>query len=84
MPHAGTPASTPPEPARPVPGSCGDPDFRVRACELSDAAALNGIAEMLRDPDWGAGMLEDIGELVTATGRSIEDYPDGRPTWDRH
>src|SRR5215831_18692722 len=43
-----------PEPPRLVPGSCGEQDFRVWARELSDAAALDDIAEMLRDPDWGA------------------------------
>ncbi len=49
-----------------------------------DRKALDEIAEMLRDPQWGVGMLEDIGEIVTGTGRSIDDYPDGRSTWGRH
>lgn len=52
--------------------------------ELTDAVVLDRIAEMLRDPDWGSGMLEDIWDLVTKTGRSIESYPDGRSTWNRH
>lgn len=52
--------------------------------ELADAAALDRIAEMLRDPDWGAGMFEDISGLVTQTGRSTETCSDDRPTWDRH
>ena len=46
------------------------------------SAALDAIADMLRDPDWGVGMLEDIGDIVRASGRDIEG--DGRPTWDRH
>lgn len=45
--------------------------------------ALDYIAEMLRDPDWGVGMLEDIARIVTATGRNL-DNPDEVPTWDRH
>lgn len=47
-----------------------------------NAYALDRIAYMLRDPDWGVGMLEDIAELVVATGRDVEG--DGEPTWDRH
>ena len=27
---------------------------------LTDADALDAIAHMLRDPEWGVGMLEDI------------------------
>lgn len=49
-----------------------------------DCLTLDKIQEILRDPDWGVGMLEDIGDLVGRTGRSIEDYPDGRSTWERH
>lgn len=47
-------------------------------------AALDEIAEMLRDPDWGVGMLEDIADIVRRAGRSVENYPDERPTWGRH
>jgi hypothetical protein len=47
-------------------------------------AALDVIAEMLRDPEWGVGMLEDIADLVRGTGRSVENYPDNRATWERH
>jgi hypothetical protein len=47
-----------------------------------DGRALDAIAHMLRDPDWGAGMLEDIAELVTGTGRSTTGTDE--PTWDRH
>ena len=49
-----------------------------------DRRALDDIAEMLRDPEWGVGMLEDIAELITSTGRKTENYPDNRPTWARH
>ena len=37
---------------------------------ITDAEALDAIAHMLRDPEWGMGMLEDIDQWVTATGRS--------------
>jgi hypothetical protein len=47
-----------------------------------DARALDAIAHLLRDPEWSAGMLEDIAEIVVATGRDIEG--DGAPTWERH
>jgi hypothetical protein len=40
--------------------------------QITDAAALDALADMLRDPEWGVGMLEDIADLVTATGRSIQ------------
>ncbi|MDQ6796452.1 MAG: hypothetical protein M3011_00265, partial [Actinomycetota bacterium] len=51
------------------------------ARSMTDTAALDAIAHMLSDPDWGAGMLEDIAELVNRTGRSTEG---DEPTWDRH
>jgi len=50
----------------------------------SDAFVLDEIAEMLRDPEWGVGMLEDIRDLVNRTGRTCENYPDDRSTWGRH
>jgi hypothetical protein len=50
----------------------------------SDGFVLDQIAEMLRDPEWGVGMLEDIRDLVNRTGRTCENYPDDRPTWGRH
>lgn len=54
--------------------------------------ALEEIAYMLCDPEWGVGMLEDIAEIVRAAGYSVENIPDPRPgfegqfldTWDRH
>jgi hypothetical protein len=46
--------------------------------------ALDAIAHMLRDPEPAAAMLEDIGAIVTETGRSIDNLPGGEPTWDRH
>ena len=49
-----------------------------------DRGALEAIAEMLRDPEWAVGMLEDIAEHIRATGRSVDNYPDGRSTWIRH
>ena len=51
---------------------------------VANAGALDVIAEWLRDPEWGVGMLEDIAEAVVATGRDIQNYPDERPTWGRH
>jgi hypothetical protein len=51
---------------------------------IDDHEALDHIAEMLRDPQWGAGMLEDIRQLVNRTGRTCDNYPDDRPTWERH
>ena len=47
-----------------------------------DAATLDRIAQMLQDPEWGSGMLEDIADLVGRTGRDMTG--DGGPTWDRH
>ena len=51
---------------------------------MDDKTALDQIAEMLRDPEWGVGMLEDIALIVSNTGRIKGNYPDDRPTWDRH
>ena len=47
-----------------------------------DAAGLDQIADILRDPEWGVGMLEDIAAIVDETGRDTEG--DGRSTWHRH
>lgn len=44
--------------------------------------ALDEVARILRDPDWGVGMLEDISQLVAFTGRDVDG--DGSKTWDRH
>jgi hypothetical protein len=38
----------------------------------TDRAALDAIAEMLRDPEWSVGMLEDIADISIGTGRSIQ------------
>jgi len=54
------------------------------ARSISDEAALNYIAHMLRDPDWGVGMLEDIAELIERTGRTVDNLPGDEPTWERH
>jgi hypothetical protein len=48
-----------------------------------DAVALDAIAHILRDPEWGVGMLEDIAAIVGDTERSL-DNPSGEPTWMRH
>lgn len=67
---------------------CGHRPAEERAAPqpaaLSDTAAIAIIAEWLRDPEWGVGMLEDIADAVRSTGRPVEDYPDGRATWPRH
>ena len=46
---------------------------------------------MLRDPEWGVGMLEDIADLLRRNGRTVENLPDpedphaeGLATWARH
>lgn len=52
--------------------------------KIPDSTALKQIQEMLRDPDWGSGMLEDIAEIVEQTGRTTKNYPDERSTWGRH
>lgn len=52
--------------------------------DMDDTAAMDAIAEMLRDPEWGVGMLEDIDGIVRRTGRSTDNYPDERQTWERH
>ena len=55
---------------------------------MDDTKALDLICNMLRHPEWGVGMLEDIAELVAATGRDVETQydKDGEPidTWARH
>ena len=58
---------------------------------MTDDAALDLIAHWLRDPEWGVGMLEDVAEVVAATGRDIAHQPDpedptspGLATWPRH
>jgi hypothetical protein len=58
---------------------------------MTDDAALDLIAHWLRDPEWGVGMLEDIAEVVTSTGRDLaaithpaDPTSPGRSTWPRH
>jgi len=51
---------------------------------LTDAQALDEIAHILRDPDWGVGMLEDFAELVQRAGRDTANLPGDEPTWGRH
>ena len=38
----------------------------------TDRAALDAITEMLRDPEWSVGMLEDIADMTSATGRRVQ------------
>ena len=49
---------------------------------LTDEEALDQIAQWLRDPEWGVGMLEDIALTVEQTGRDCEG--DESSTWERH
>jgi hypothetical protein len=44
---------------------------------------VTGIDRVLHDPEWTVGMLEDIADLVTQTGRNLEN-PSGDATWMRH
>lgn len=39
---------------------------------LSDAEALDEIAELLREERWDVGFLEDIDRLVRLTGRDLD------------
>ena len=59
-------------------------DAYVQAQARPGSDALGKIAHMLGDPRWGAGMLEDIAEIVRNAGHEISDDPDGPSTWDRH
>jgi hypothetical protein len=63
-------------------------DFFAWACPAPFAdvtsEALDAIQLMLRDPEWGVGMLEDIAEIVQRTGRSTDNLPGDPPTWARH
>ena len=56
---------------------------QVLAQASDDATALDAIAHILRDPDWGVGILEDVAAIVHDTGRSL-DNPTGEATWMRH
>lgn len=56
----------------------------VASQDAEDAAALGQIQHILRDPEWGAGMLEDIAEILQRTGRGTDNLPDDEPTWNRH
>lgn len=41
-----------------------------------NARALDTLAVMFQDPEWSSGMLEDVAEQVSATGRPLEVYDD--------
>ena len=66
---------------------CGYP---LRGAPLNDNQALDQIMEILRDPAWGVGMLEDIRELVDRSGRCCGSYPEdpddpeAQSAWGRH
>ncbi|MCL4423103.1 MAG: hypothetical protein M1115_08065 [Actinobacteria bacterium] len=56
---------------------------RAAAGSDKDGAALDQIAHILCDPEWGVGMLEDIAHILTQSGRSLENRSSER-TWERH
>jgi hypothetical protein len=49
---------------------------------MSDAAALNLIARLMCADEWPISGLEDIAEIVRATGRTITDDPTAE--WPSH
>jgi hypothetical protein len=54
----------------------------MTARQLTDAEALDILNELLSAPEWpGASGMEDVCEIVRATGRT--EIPDA-PTWPRH
>lgn len=59
------------------PEVAGDVDAR-----MSDAAALNLIARLMCADEWPISGLEDIAEIVRATGRTITDDPTAE--WPSH
>lgn len=54
-------------------GDTAPPPAPIPEAATDDADTLDAIAHMLRDPEWGVGMLEDIAELVRDTGRSLKE-----------
>lgn len=67
------------------------PDPAADTAAADDAETLDQIQWMLRDPEWGVGMLEDIADLLRRNGRSVDSLPDpedphaeGLATWARH
>ena len=64
------------------PAAAPPPPVYTGSGTLTDSQAVELIAHWLRDPDWGVGMLEDIAEVITATGRDLSG--NGQPTWGRH
>ena len=55
-----------------------DPE-RIRELAGELAGATRQLSHMLSEPDWGAGMLEDIAQLV-----GPEPNPGEEPRWRRH
>lgn len=44
---------------------------------MTDTAALDAIAALLSGNEWSVDTLMEISDLVTATGREIEDLGEG-------
>jgi hypothetical protein len=55
----------------------GEPSRRADAADQAevDRRALEDIAYQLRSPDWDAGLLEDIVQIIRATGRQVSGPP---------
>lgn len=69
-----------------TPEEMANPENQIN--ENDDRRALDRIQYMLRDPEWGVGMLEDIAGILVESGREMGDIldEDGDPisTWGRH
>jgi hypothetical protein len=55
----------------------GEPGHRVHADRQAevDQFALQEIAYALRSPDWDRGLLEDVIQIIRATGRQVSGAP---------
>ena len=50
---------------------------------MTDKDCLDALAHLLQAPEWpGASGMEDVAELVAATGRDLTEVPDRE--WERH
>ncbi len=61
-----------------LPGAADAAAAAARQQHIKDAAALNVIADYLRDPDYVNGL--DLAVLVRSTGREVPDEDDGDST----
>lgn len=75
---------TVPEDGGPLCTACEAAQELLPAAQPADGQALDEIQHMLRDPQWGVGMLEDIAVIVGRTGRDVANLPGDPPTWARH